>query len=338
MRKTDLRSKTKAELQKLAHRLGLRGISTMNKPELVDAVSRAKQNRGKPHKKTTPATSLKRRAVRKRSRAKIPVRKRTAGRRKATRGTREQTLTAAAATQQAAHKFDVTSAKRPPRQVFLDESLGELPDSYGSGRLFLIARDPQWLFAYWDFSLQQMADFRRQSVDARLVLRLFELNHPHPLQEITLAHDTQNWYLPSPKAATTYRAELGFWQQGGTFHVLSRSQEATAPPAALSADTTARFATIPLDLNFQELLDLVRHHLREGEPIAAVLARLQADGFQFPFRVNIELGPWTPEQSRQLERALGGELHQHVRVGSIDMAEWLRRRLQEETSSGLSSR
>src|SRR5206468_3334323 len=95
-----------------------------------------------------------------------------------------------------AHKFDVTPKPPPPKQVFAEEHLGELPEAYGTGRLFLTSRDPHWLYAYWDLSWQQMADYRGQSSDGRLLLRVFEKHHPNPVQEFTLGHDTRNWYVP----------------------------------------------------------------------------------------------------------------------------------------------
>src|SRR5438477_12497042 len=45
------------------------------------------------------------------------------------------------------HKFDLTQG---PAHEPAFESLGELPQSYGENTLFLIARDPHWLFSYWD--------------------------------------------------------------------------------------------------------------------------------------------------------------------------------------------
>ena len=95
-----------------------------------------------------------------------------------------------------AHKFEVAPVQSPPKQTFVEEQLGELPEAYGTGRLFLAARDPNWLYAYWDFSWQQMADYRGQSSDGRLLLRVYEKNHPNPVQEMTLGHDTRNWYIP----------------------------------------------------------------------------------------------------------------------------------------------
>jgi len=339
MSKTDLKTKTKSELLKLAERLGLRGISTMNKPELLETINRAKQRRAVPLKKQATAivqkaaAAIKRRAVRKRNEVSAPPVK---PKRKLTsvKGNGEA---AAAVAQLSAHKFDVAPAKQQPKQVFQEENLGELPDSYGTGRLFLSARDPHWLFAYWDFHWQQLADFRRQASDGRVILRVFEKNHSQPAQEFTLHHDARNWYIPAHKAATTYRAELGFWRQDGTFNVVSHSLEATTPPASVSADASVQFATIPVDVRFDELLGLIRQHVTGGEQLAEALHRLQKTGYQFPFHVDVELGPWTAEQTAQLQHIITGDIARKTQVGSMEMTEWLRRRLQEETSSGMFS-
>ena len=342
MSATNLKTQTKAELLKLAQRLGLRGISTMTKPKLVETISTAKQNR-KPTLRSKAATAvqkvtsaLKRRAMRKPGQPAGVAKAKTNGKSPAV--AKQANATAiAAATDQAAHKFDMTPAQPPVKRVFQEEQLGELPDTYGTGRLFLAARDPHWLFAYWDLSGQQMADFRRQASDDRVVLRVFEKNHPTPIAELTLAHDARNWYIPANKAATTYSAELGYWRPDGAFNVISRSREATTPPDALSADTTAQFATIPVDVSFAELLVIVRGHMPDGNRLADALQRLQATGVQFPFNVAVELGPWTPAQAAQVEHILTGDVARRVQVGSVELTEWLRRRLHGETSSGMFS-
>ena len=236
-----------------------------------------------------------------------------------------------------AHKFDVTPAQPPPRQVFQEEHLGELPDAYGTGRLFLAARDPHWLYAYWDLNWQQMADYRSQASDGRLLLRVFEKSHGDPIQTLALGHDSRNWYIPVNKAATTYSTELGFWRHDGHFHVVSRSREATTPPDTISSDTTARFVTIPIDIPFRELFQIIRGHMRTGEALADALHRLQLAGFRFPFKLGLELGPWTPDQAAELERILGGDLFRRIQMGSFEITEWLRRRMQEELSSGMFS-
>ncbi len=183
-----------------------------------------------------------------------------------------------------------------------------------------------------------MADYRNQAADNRLLLRIFEKNHPDPFQSLTLGHDSRNWYIPVNKAATTYRGELGFWRDDGNFHVISHSRETTTPPDAISPDTTARFATIPIDISFHELFEIIRGHMREGEALADALHRLQLTGFRFPFKLGLELGPWTAEQASELERVLGGDLFRRIQMGSFEITRLAAfAGLQEELSSGLSS-
>ena len=356
MKKTDLLTKTKAELLKVAHRLGLRGISTLNKPELAAQIRRAQQARSvktlrqplgvavAAHKLTN---ELKRRAIRKRAKAAAAraAAKQVASARKikavkllktAAMPAAKQApvATSASAKELVAHKFDVAPKPVARKQVFIEENLGDLPEAYGTGRLFLVARDPHWLYAYWDLSWQQMADARGQAVDGRLVLRVFEKNHAQPVQELTLQHDSRNWYIHVGKATTTYNAQLGYWQHGGGFHVIGQSRETTTPSAAVSPDTTARFVTIPLEFSFRELMNLIRGQVRDGERLADALHRLELAGFPFPFKVEVSLGPWTAEQAAALERLLGGDLWRRIRMGSFEISEWLRRRLLEELSSG----
>ena len=357
MNKADLLAKAKTELLKIAQRHGLRGVSTLKKADLADRVHQAQaKSKGTPADRPiivgtgTRAVDdpFKRRAIRKRTaaeeklaaaatvkarRVRLPQRAMAGDKRPAAR-----TETRAGSPDEfSAHKFDVTPAPSAPKQVFREEHLGELPDAYGTGRLFLTARDPHWLYAYWDLSQQQMADCRGQAADGRLLLRLFEKNHGAPVQELTLHHDSRNWYIPVDKAATTYSAELGYWRRDGHFHVVGRSRETATPPEVVSSDATAKFVTVPIDVTFRELFGIVRGHMHQGEELAEALHRLQHAGFQFPFKLGLELGPWTAEQVVALERILGGDLLHRLQMGSFEISEWLRRRLQEEFGSAVFS-
>src|SRR5271165_3275538 len=52
-----------------------------------------------------------------------------------------------------AHKFESAREGMPgysSASTLAFEDLGELPQSYGDDTLFLIARDPHWMFSYWD--------------------------------------------------------------------------------------------------------------------------------------------------------------------------------------------
>ena len=58
----------------------------------------------------------------------------------------------------------------PPEQKF---SGGELPESYGTKKLFLTARDPHWLYAHWDLTRKQQNELNADSSDGHLILRIF---------------------------------------------------------------------------------------------------------------------------------------------------------------------
>ena len=76
---------------------------------------------------------------------------------------------------QSAHKFVLQpftpSAPEPELPAY--EYLGELPESYGTRRLFLAARDPRWLYAYWDFSWQQLRDAEQESPEGKVFLQIY---------------------------------------------------------------------------------------------------------------------------------------------------------------------
>ena len=71
---------------------------------------------------------------------------------------------------------------KPPAQKF---SGGELPESYGTKKLFLTARDPHWLYAHWDLTHEQQKQFNHESTDGHLILRVFPGKiEGHPVSEI----------------------------------------------------------------------------------------------------------------------------------------------------------
>ena len=44
----------------------------------------------------------------------------------------------------------------------VDVGLAELPEGYGSSRIVLLPRDPQWSYCYWDIPNEHKEDLRRQ--------------------------------------------------------------------------------------------------------------------------------------------------------------------------------
>jgi uncharacterized protein len=238
-----------------------------------------------------------------------------------------------------AHKFELPSHPQPAvpaSQTSPFDHLGEIPQAYGTGKLFLAARDPHWIYCYWDFTHDQMNDMRRHAQHGELKLKIFAgRDSSAPLnQELVLAHGAQNWYVHTNHPNCDFCAEFGYYNDRGEFHVASRSNVTRAPSDRVSDRTEARFVTIPFHIKFRDLYELVKAYFKDGEELADVLHRLQAAGFKFPFDYE---GVESGGADGKLEDMFDLELMRKIRMGSDEITEWLRRRLREETSSGMFS-
>jgi hypothetical protein len=233
----------------------------------------------------------------------------------------------------ATHKFVLqpfspsTKESEPPSF----EQLGELPESYGSRRLFLTARDPRWLYAYWDFTWQQLRDAEQESPSGQIFLQVF-IPGRERIHQIHIFPGSREWYLPVHRPATPFQAELGYYRHDGSFNALSVSDEVSTPRDDPSPNCEVQFVTIPFHYSFRQLFDLVAGQLRPGESLAHALSRLQNEGYPLPFAYALRRVVPTGVADRILDY-LGGELVLRTRVGSLEITETLRRRLEELSSS-----
>src|ERR1700726_1621102 len=85
------------------------------------------------------------------------------------------------------------------------EDLGALPSGYGE--MFLIARDPHWLFTYWDFDYAKFPTPRKLFIE---VYRNNELESTVEINEIA-----RNWYIPVQSAGSDYTVVLGYRDANG---------------------------------------------------------------------------------------------------------------------------
>jgi len=238
-----------------------------------------------------------------------------------------------------AHKFAQSGQTPPPdhqsEPIFIEENLGELPDSYGTKKLFLASRDPYWVFAYWDLNTDQYREFVGRAHDGKVFLKIYEISG-NLLTQNQIHEGLRNHYFHAQRPNTTFYAELGYYRQGDhMFEVISRSGYTTTPRDNVSPNTRVRFATIPMHFTFRQLMDLVKGLIEQDEELADAIARLQETGYPFPFRAQVLAGQWSPEQEQALVGLLGNDLMRKVWMGSFEITEWLRKRILTETSSGL---
>jgi len=229
-----------------------------------------------------------------------------------------------------AYKFVLTPPPMALHEVPAYEYLGELPESYGTRKLYLVARDPYFLFAYWDLSGDQFREIAHQADDGKAFLMLLSEDGSR-VQQIEVGPWAKHWYLHTHNPGATYYAELGFFRNG-QFEVVSRSGKTKTPRDTVSPNTQGRFVTLPFHVPFRNLLEMIKAHMNPGEELADALARLQEEGFTFPFEVFEEEG----DPGDGVYNYLGDEIHRTIRVGSHDITEVLRRRMDQgkSTSSG----
>lgn len=211
---------------------------------------------------------------------------------------------------------------------------GELPESYGTQQLFLTARDPHWVYAHWDLTREQLKKYNGLSADGHLVLRVYRgAMDSDPLSEIHVHPESRNWFVPVPQAGAKYLAALGYFDSSRRWVTLSCSGATLTPPDSLSDDTSLRFATIPHDVPFEQLLAIVKNALREHVPLVEAIQQLRAQGYKgLPAPEEIK-SQWTPEQEKALADIVSMDHIRRIWVGSLEITELVRRHLQVSSFS-----
>jgi hypothetical protein len=219
-----------------------------------------------------------------------------------------------------------------PKDLPAYEFLGYLPDSYGTKKLFLVARDPHILFAYWDLSPVQYQEAARAAHDGKVLLEVYVPGEGR-VQQIHIWDTHRNWYLQINRPDTSFVAQLGYYRPDGAFEVLARSAEIRTPRDTLSPHTDARFVTLPFSVSFRELFDIIAGQAQPGEELAETMARLQRTDFELPFQARIPRD-LTEKESGELLEYLGDDEVRRRMVGSFEITEILKKRFETMVSSG----
>jgi hypothetical protein len=224
----------------------------------------------------------------------------------------------------------------PPTQQF---TAAELPESYGTKRLYLTARDPHWLYANWDLTQEQQAGYNRKSIDGHLILRVTPAGPPAnggAGQEVHVHPESRHWFVHVDHAGTRYTAELGFYGKGQKWNSIATSGATLTPPETISEEALVEFSTLPVDVPFEKLLAIVRDAVRTHQPLARAIEELRREGHRELPSVKITASattPWTPAQERALAEVVSVDEVRRVWIGSLEVTELVRRHLEREISS-----
>ena len=224
-RTSELANKTKAELTALARRKKIPVTSGMLKEDLIktiqkglrkiEAQKKSKVSKKISKKKSAQSSKIKKTGKPKSARSqKAPVKKKT-----------QKTV----AKKPAARK----STPSPKTKIRT-----ELPDRYGDHRLVVMARDPNWAYAYWDLKPAKVRDLLKSAGQAadtvRWILRVYAapLHSPEEKQhcfDVDIDFDSGNYYLNLSKPGERFLVEIGIMDPSGMFRSTAQSNPVILP-------------------------------------------------------------------------------------------------------------
>lgn len=213
----------------------------------------------------------------------------------------------------------------------------QLPEAYGTQRLLLLVRDPHWLYACWDLTIDQIKGYDADAAEGHLVLRLFkDAPRGQPLSEVSLHADSRHWFVHVPEAGATYAAELGYYQRwGGRWMSVSISESVQTPPEQVSEDVSAWFATLPAEVQLESLVRLVKAAVPENRPLLEAMRQLRVAGHEaLPTPQSLSTGRWTPEQERALAEVIHLDATRRAWLGSLEITGLLQPRPLEPLRAG----
>jgi hypothetical protein len=120
----------------------------------------------------------------------------------------------------------------------------DLPNDYGATSVTLIARDPYWIYAYWELAESSFSAAKKElELDfshAKMALRVYDVtninfdgSNANSFFDLDVGH-ARNWYANLWKDNVSYCAEIGMKTLSGRFLSFARSNFVTTPRAHMS--------------------------------------------------------------------------------------------------------
>lgn len=148
---------------------------------------------------------------------------------------------------QEAIKKETTSLKIRERKQF------RFPPGYGDNKIVLLARDPWWIFAYWEIRkdkeeevigrIRSLGDSPQKSI-----LRVYDITdinfngkNAHSSFDIELNGIATNWYINVNLPERTWIVDIGIVTNKGDFHTLARSNIIKTPRFGMSDQLDAEW-------------------------------------------------------------------------------------------------
>jgi hypothetical protein len=182
--------------------------------------------------------------------------------------------------------------------------------------LYVIARDPRSLFLYWDLNWTRL--FARAGLSPRQVhLRIYRGNGSiEGTQEINPFRG--HCYAEVAGAGTEYYCELGSFDSA-EWTSLVRSRTTATPEARMSDDLSGEFATLPIHLSFQRLLEIFGGTSIDPAILTRFVAELQENARILQQKV--APGDWSRRAMEIAAKLNGGSGHGTQGALAVELAE-----------------
>lgn len=134
--------------------------------------------------------------------------------------------------------------------------LGGVPWGYGQTRITAMARDPHWIFAYWEFTDDALARARAavhdQDAPCHLrvydtTYRLFDGTNANWYVDLPVDRVTRDYYLHVNRPGSTVHVDVGVKSHQGGFATIARSGPVETPRDGVSTDTRVEWMTVEAD-------------------------------------------------------------------------------------------
>jgi len=148
-------------------------------------------------------------------------------------------------------KKETVTSHFEPQQY--QEMPRELPDNYGDNQIYLLVRDPHWLFAYWeiqkDHQEENLAKLGGNWESVISILRVYDVTNPDrkpPFFDVVLKNMATAWYL-NVLPNHSYYVEIGLLHRDGRFISLARSNYVTTPRSGMSEIIDEQWMSVDFD-------------------------------------------------------------------------------------------
>jgi hypothetical protein len=130
-----------------------------------------------------------------------------------------------------------------------------LPWGYGETRVAALARDPHWLYVYWEVTDEALSAARDKlgaaGAGAFLVLRtydttyrLFDGANANSYFDVPVERAWNNYFLKVDRPRSVFHVEIGLRSHEGYFAAVARSAAAEMPADSVSQDGHAEWMTV----------------------------------------------------------------------------------------------